>query len=55
MIVVENALASNGPHIRELKQLNLRFILGAKPGDHAALFQQFRQADRDGKTQTIVS
>jgi hypothetical protein len=35
------ALASNGPHIRELQRLNLRFILGAKLGDHATLFQHF--------------
>ena len=28
LIVVEDALASNGPHIRHLHALNLRFILG---------------------------
>ena len=39
LIVVEDALASNGPHIELLKQLDMRFILGAKPGDHAHLFQ----------------
>lgn len=54
VIVVEDALSSNGPHIRELQGLNLRFILGVKPGDHAVLFKQFRQADRDGKTQTFA-
>ena len=37
-IVVEDALASNGPHIKHLKDHNLRFILGAKPGDHKRLF-----------------
>ena len=37
--MVEDALASNGPHIELLKQLDMRFILGAKPGDHAHLFQ----------------
>ena len=39
LIVVEDGLASNGPHIELLKQLDMRFILGAKPGDHAYLFQ----------------
>ena len=39
LIVVEDALASNGPHTELLKQLDMRFILGAKPGDHAHLFQ----------------
>lgn len=37
-IVIEDALASNAPHIRQLKALDLRFILGAKRGDHAFLF-----------------
>ena len=39
VVVVEDSLASNGPHIKLLKELNLRFILGAKRGDHAYLFQ----------------
>ncbi len=38
LIVIEDALASNAPHIRQLKALNLRFILGAKQSDHAFLF-----------------
>lgn len=38
LIVVEDALASNGPHIRLLKALDLRFILGAKASDHTFLF-----------------
>ena len=38
LIVIEDALASNAPHIRQLKTLNLRFILGAKQSDHAFLF-----------------
>ena len=38
-LVVEDGLASNGPHIRLLKELDMRFVLGAKPGDHKALFE----------------
>lgn len=38
IIITEDGLASNGPHIRLLKDLNMRFILGAKPEDHAFLF-----------------
>ena len=30
--MVEDALASNGPHIELLGKLDMRFILGAKPG-----------------------
>lgn len=38
LIVVEDALASNAPHIRHLQALELRFILGAKQSDHQFLF-----------------
>ena len=31
-IVIEDALSSNGPHIRELQRHDLRFILGVKVG-----------------------
>ena len=47
VIVVEDALASNAPHIRELEKLNLRYILGAKPGDHTALFTELEVAVKD--------
>ena len=39
LIVLEDGLASNGPHIKLLNDLDLRFVLGAKRGDHAFLFQ----------------
>lgn len=38
LIVVEDALASNAPHIRLLQELKLGFILGAKQADHKFLF-----------------
>ena len=38
LIVIEDALASNAPHIRLLQELDYRFILGAKQADHAFLF-----------------
>jgi hypothetical protein len=47
VIVVEDALASNAPHIRDLQKLKLRYILGAKPGDHTALFAELAQAVKD--------
>lgn len=49
VIVVEDALSSNGPHIRTLKELDLRFILGAKPTDHKALFTELQQGLQDGR------
>lgn len=37
-IILEDGLASNGPHLKLLKKLNFHFITGVKPGDHEALF-----------------
>ena len=42
LLVVEDGLASNGPHIRLLNELDMRYVLGAKPGDHAELFRWVR-------------
>lgn len=38
LIITEDALSPNAPHIRDLKAHKLHFILGVKPGDHAFLF-----------------
>ena len=46
LIVVEDGLASNGPHINLLKSLDMRFILGAKPADHKALFEWVQATER---------
>ena len=32
-------VGSNGPHIELLRSLDMRFVLGVKPGDHKHLFQ----------------
>ena len=37
-MILEDGLASNGPHIKLLQQLNMRYILGAKPGNLKFLF-----------------
>jgi len=49
VIVVEDGLSSNAPHIQDLKRLDLRFILGAKPGDHQYLFEQVDLAQEQDK------
>ncbi|MGA2069456.1 MAG: hypothetical protein ABSG86_31180 [Thermoguttaceae bacterium] len=48
LIVVEDGLASNGPHVRDLIESDMHFILGVKPGDHAFLFEQVEAACRQG-------
>jgi len=47
LIVVEDALSANAPHIALLKKLDMRFILGVKPGDHKALFQEVEARARN--------
>lgn len=53
VIVLEDALASNAPHIRDLERLNLRYLLGVKPGDHVFLFDQINLADEEGRLNEI--
>jgi hypothetical protein len=43
VIITEDALSSNAPHIRDLQAARCHFILGVKPGDHVYLFEQVRQ------------
>src|SRR3990172_6876451 len=47
-IVIEDGLASNGPHVRDLIDNGMHFILGVKPGDHAFLFAQVETLRRRG-------
>jgi hypothetical protein len=48
VIVTEDALSSNAPHIRDLQAAKCHFILGVKEGDHRHLFEQFeRRLDAD--------
>jgi hypothetical protein len=53
LIVVEDGLASNAPHIRDLKRLRMHFILGAKPGDHGFLYERVIEAFDDDRVTTL--
>jgi ribosome biogenesis protein Tsr3 len=44
MLVVEDGLSSNAPHIADLRDAKMHFLLGAKPGDHKHLFDQVIEA-----------
>ncbi len=51
LIVVEDGLASNAPHIRDIKSLGMHFILGAKPNDHEFLYKRLEdEFERDRVT-----
>ena len=43
-IVVEDALAANAPHIKELKKYNCRYIIGVKPKGNKFIFNQIEEA-----------
>jgi len=53
LIVVEDGLASNAPHIRLLRKLRMNFILGCKPDDHQHLMEQVVQASPEDRLTTL--
>jgi len=53
LIVTEDALSSNAPHVRELERHNLHYILGVKEGDHAFLFECVAAAHQAGQTTEV--
>jgi len=58
IIVVEDALASNAPHIRLLEDLSFSYILVAKPSDHAYMFkmvEEHKANDNVSQLETIDS
>lgn len=53
VIIVEDGLSANAPHLRDLRAARVHYIIGVKPGDHAFLFQQLHDADEAGRTQHL--
>jgi hypothetical protein len=49
VIVTEDSLSSNAPHIEVLQAHHLHYILGVKEGDHAYLFEQVAAAEQAGR------
>ncbi|MES0447493.1 MAG: hypothetical protein ABUJ92_13195 [Desulfobacterales bacterium] len=54
LIVNEDSLSSNAPHIDDLKKNNLHFILGVKEGDHKFLFDYIDTAVKNGEATEFV-
>ena len=50
LIITEDALSSNAPHIREAEKYNLHYILCVKNGDHPFLFSRVEEAQNRGGT-----
>ena len=51
VIVVEDALSANAPHLDDLRKARAHYIIGVKPGDHVFLFEHLRADDEAGRTQ----
>jgi hypothetical protein len=49
VVVTEDSLSSNAPHIQWLHDHDLHYILGVKEGDHAALFAHVAAAEQAGR------
>ena len=54
VIIVEDGLSANAPHLDDLREARANYIIGVKPGDHAFLFGLLRAADEAGLTQTLT-
>src|ERR1700682_383613 len=54
VIVVEDALSANAPHLRDLREAGAPYIIGVKPGDHAFLFQHLQIADDAGQMHVLT-
>jgi hypothetical protein len=51
VIVTEDGLSSNAPHIETLQAYGCHYILGVKEGDHGYLFAQVHAAEQAGRVQ----
>jgi hypothetical protein len=54
VIVVEDALSANAPHLRDLRAARMHYLIGVKPGDHAFLFGHLYDADAASRTQHLT-
>jgi len=54
IIVTEDGLSSNAPHIQDIKRHDLRYVIGAKPDDHVFLFDSFDEADEQGRVTHLI-
>jgi hypothetical protein len=49
LLVTEDRLSSNAPHMQVLQEHHLHYMLGLKEGDHAYLVAQVAAADQAGR------
>ena len=54
IIVIEDALSSNAPHIRDLNKHRCHFLLGVKRPDHVHLFEQFDRLEAANQVPVVA-
>ena len=54
VIINEDSLGSNAPHIEDIEQHNCHYILGVKEGDHKFLFEYVDKAVKEGNAVELV-
>ena len=45
ILIVEDSLSSNFPHLSLLDELKMNYVIGVKPGDHAHLFREIERME----------
>lgn len=53
VIIIEDALSPNAPHIRDLIDNDCHFILAVKENDHSHLFKQYEQLVEDERVGSV--
>ncbi len=51
LVIVEDALAANGPHLRMLTEQAMDFIIVARPDGNASLYEELDRRLRTGRTE----
>jgi hypothetical protein len=46
IMIIEDALASNAPHIKLIEKLSMKYIIGVKPKDHEYLFDWVKHSEK---------
>jgi hypothetical protein len=54
VIAIADALSANAPLLADLREHDMRFIIGVKPGSHGFLFEQMRTASETGQARVLT-
>lgn len=54
ILLVEDALYANAPHIRQISGYGWKYILNVKPEAHKSLFKQFESRRKSGQVKELV-